>query len=383
MSLYVMPSIGKIESMPNRKLKICLIFGTRPEIIKLSPVIRALQARHVPYFMIHTGQHFSFEMDRVFFKDLELPEPKYQLMRKSSSANLHAEHTGHMMDAIEKILLKENPTDVLVQGDTNSVLAGALAASKIPGVRIGHIEAGLRSYDRQMPEEINRIVADHVSHTLFAPTKDSAAILLREGIEKKKIFVTGNTIVDAVIQNDKLADKKVSYEKWLNSADEPFFLMTIHRQENVDERLRLTAILKGVGRVADHFKTQVVFPIHPRTAGRLKHFGLSLPDRVRAVEPCGFLDFLWLEKRAGLLLSDSGGVQEEGCILCVPCVTLRTSTERPETVEAGANLIAGFNPDEILRCAKSIMSRRRNWRNPFGDGRSAERILKILSGASR
>lgn len=350
---------------------IAVIFGTRPEIIKLSSIIRHLHKRRLPYFMVHTGQHYSFEMDRVFFRDLELPEPQVQLMGKSKGSQ--AEHTGRMMADIERVLLDRRPSAVLVQGDTNSVLSGALAASKLPGIRIGHVEAGLRSNDRTMPEEINRIVTDHLSDWLFAPTRQTASLLRREGVSASKIHVTGNTIVDAVLQNLELAKRKVA-----TLYKDPYFLMTLHRQENVDFKDRLAGILEGVGRTADRFKRAVVFPMHPRTASKIKAFGLKLPGRVRVIEPVGFLEFLRLEGGAELLLSDSGGVQEEGCILGVPCVTLRTSTERPETVSVGANVIAGREPSGILRAAEKMLSSRKRWKNPFGDGRSGERILEVV-----
>lgn len=359
------------------KAKIALILGTRPEIIKLSPVIRRLRDTRAPFFVIHTGQHYSFEMDRVFFKDLALPEPKYQICGRSRATNLHAEHVGRIMDAIERILLKEMPRVVLVQGDTNTVLAGSLAAVKLPGILLGHVEAGLRSYNRDMPEEINRVVSDHVSHYLFAPTKQARAILLGEGITSRNIYVTGNTIVDALRQNLNLAEEKKSW--WCRlTGDRDYFLMTLHRQENVDNKAKLASILGGVAKVAARFRTEVLLPLHPRTAARLKGFHIALPSLIHAIPPAGFLEFLNLETKAKLLLTDSGGVQEEGCILKVPCVTLRTSTERPETVQVGANRVAGFEPAEILRCAEIMLRKNRDWPNPFGDGHAAERILEAL-----
>lgn len=365
--------------MRKRGRAITLVFGTRPEIIKLSPVIRALKQRRVPHFLVHTGQHYSYAMDRIFFKELGLEEPTYQLSEKSKSAALQADHTGRMMEAIEGVLLKEMPSFVVVQGDTNTVLAGSLAAAKIPQIRLAHVEAGLRSHDRRMPEEINRIVSDHVSDVLFAPTPAARLTLLREGVSKEKIHVTGNTIVDAVKQNIRLAEKSVSLSRWLGRSSEEFFLMTLHRQENVDDRERLSSILAGIEKVIQHFGIKVIFPAHPRTVDRLKQFRLRLPEKIERIPPVGFLEFLRLEQEAGLLLSDSGGVQEEACILDVPCVTLRTTTERPETVHVGANLVAGFDPDRILACAKKMFGKKRGWVNPFGDGRAAERIVSLIT----
>lgn len=364
-------------------MRTAIILGTRPEIIKMSPIIRFLQKEKKDCLMIHTGQHYSYEMDRVFFKDLELPEPRYQLSEKAESADHQGEHTGRMMAGIERILLKERPSMVLVEGDTNSVLAGALVTCKIKGIKLGHVEAGLRSYDRAMPEEVNRILADHVSDYLFAPTAASKKILLNEGISKEKIFVTGNTIVDAVKQNLRIAQKKVNLDRWMKGKRAGFFLMTMHRMENVDRRERLALILKGLKRVWEEFKIPTIFPVHPRTLARLKHFSLKLPRGIEPIHPLGFMEFLMLEANARMILTDSGGVQEEACILRVPCVTLRTSTERPETVEVGANRIAGYEPESILRSARKMMDQTRGWKNPFGDGRAGERIVKILEKDER
>jgi len=366
----------------NKKRPIAVVLGTRPEIIKLSALIRLLEKRRSPYFLLHTGQHYSYEMDRLFFKELELPEPKYQLNVHQAPSSGHGHHVGRMLPEMENILLKERPHTVLVQGDTNTVLAGALVASKIHGMKIGHVEAGLRSGDREMPEEINRILTDHISDYLFPPTPDAARTLKAEGIPSRKIFMTGNTIVDAVQQNLALAKRKRGALPYGLSEKKDYFLMTLHRQENVDDPKRLASILKGLEAVSEHFETPILFPAHPRTVKMLKHFGLTLPRRLRIEAPAGFLDFLRLEESARLILSDSGGVQEEACILRVPCVTLRTSTERPETVDAGGNIIAGYHPTEILNAAKRMIGKPRRWKNPFGDGRASERILRIVESKS-
>lgn len=373
-----------MRSKNNRTGPIAVLLGTRPEIIKLSALIRLLETSRRRYVLLHTGQHYSYEMDRLFFKELELPEPKHQLSVHQAPSTGHGHHVGRMLPQLENILLQERPHTLLVQGDTNTVLAGALIASKIGGMKLGHVEAGLRSYDRGMPEEINRIMTDHVSDYLFAPTPGSRKILRQEGIPDKKIFMTGNTIVDAVLQNLRIAKKRAQKLPYGLGEKDDFILLTLHRQENVDDKKRLAAILSGLERVCAHFKMPIIFPAHPRTVKMLRHFGFSLPKGVQAHEPAGFLDFLRLEAAARLILTDSGGVQEEGCILRVPCVTLRTSTERPETVEVGANVIAGYRPENILKCSRSMIGKKRVWKNPFGDGRSSERILRVVeSGHNR
>ena len=317
-------------------------------------------------------------MDRLFFKELELPEPKYQLSVHQAPSAGHGEHVGRMLPELEAILLKERPHTVLVQGDTNTVLAGALIASKVPGMKLGHVEAGLRSYDRQMPEEVNRILTDHVSDYLFPPTRGAERILRAEGISEKKIFMTGNTIVDAVRQNLSIAKKRNVPLPCDLSEERGFFLLTLHRQENVDSRACFSSILHGLGKVSAHFDMPIIFPIHPRTLKMMKKFKLALPKGIQAIEPVGFMDFLRMEASARLILTDSGGVQEEACILRVPCVTLRTSTERPETVSVGANRIVGYRSEKILEGAILMMRKKRSWANPFGDGKASERILRII-----
>lgn len=352
---------------------IAIILGTRPEIIKMSPVIRACEAQNEDYFILHTGQHYSYEMDKSFFEELELPHPSYNIEVGSGT---HAEQTGKIMAGVEKILIEEKPETVLVQGDTNTVLAGALAASKLH-IKVGHIEAGLRSFDRQMPEEINRIVADHISDLLFAPTDAAKGNLIKEGIPEENIFITGNTIVDAVEQNLAITHKKGDILKQLGLTQKGFFLVTAHRAENVDNRERLESILQGLRAIFSEFSLPIIFPMHPRTAKMIKTFGLSLHG-IHAINPLGYLDFLQLEANARLVLTDSGGLQEEACILGVPCVTLRESTERPETLAVGANILAGTNRDDIINYTKRMLDQQVLWQNPFGDGKSGDRIIRLV-----
>jgi UDP-N-acetylglucosamine 2-epimerase (non-hydrolysing) len=352
---------------------IAIILGTRPEIIKMSPIIRECQDRDIPFFILHTGQHYSYEMDKAFFKDLKLPQPKYNLDVGSGS---HAIQTAGIMTGTEKILLQERPDIALVQGDTNTVLGGALAASKLH-IKLGHVEAGLRSFDRQMPEEINRIVSDHISDLLFAPTDISRVNLRNEGISEEKIFLTGNTIVDAVHQNQIIAESSKNILKSLNLIDKEYFLITLHRAENVDEESRINEIFKSLSLIHDFYSMPIIFPIHPRTRKMVEQFNINT-DGVILINPIGFLEFLQLESHAKVVLTDSGGVQEETCILGVPCVTIRENTERPETIEVGSNILAGISSDNIFKCVKKMGSINKNWSNPFGDGYSGRRIIEIL-----
>jgi UDP-N-acetylglucosamine 2-epimerase (non-hydrolysing) len=355
-------------------MRLSIILGTRPEIIKCSPIIRECERRKLDYFILHTGQHYSYNMDKVFFEQLHLPEAKYNL---DVGSGTHGKQTGEMLIGIEKILTKESPDVVLIQGDTNTVLAGAIAASKL-GIKVGHVEAGLRSYDRNMPEEINRVLADHCSNYLFAPTEKSREILLHEGIEESSIFTVGNTVVDAVCQNLEIAQSEKHIFRRLDLTEGEYFLATSHRQENVDDRRKFSGLIDGLKRVQKEFGLPLIYPIHPRAKKHLDDFGLDWSG-LKLIEPLDYLAFLQLESKAKLVLTDSGGLQEETCILGVPCITLRDNTERPETLDVGSNILAGTDPDRILKTSKTILSIKRNWTNPFGDGKTSERIIKILS----
>ncbi|MEK7461339.1 MAG: UDP-N-acetylglucosamine 2-epimerase (non-hydrolyzing), partial [Patescibacteria group bacterium] len=327
---------------------------------------------------IHTGQHYSHEMDQIFFQELKLPKPTYQLKIGSGT---QGKQTGKMLIEIEKILIKLSPDRVLVQGDTNSTLAGGLAAAKL-GIPLGHIEAGLRSYDRTMPEEINRIIVDHLADWLFAPTAGAQDILLHEGIDSDKIFMTGNTAVDAVKANIELAKKKSQILTRLGLAPQQFLLATLHRSANVDEPTKLQEIIHGLEEAAETTQLPVIFPVHPRTRQQIKQLALTLSPAIRLVEPVGYFDCLILEKNARLIFTDSGGIQEEACILGTPCVTLRENTERPETVEVGANFLVGkeLNRNGILTALHQILNYApRAWKNPFGDGTTSTQILKIIT----
>lgn len=350
---------------------IAFVLGTRPEIIKLAPVIRGCERRGIDYVLCHTGQHYSTELDGVFFDQLDLPTPDENLGVGSGS---HGRQTGDMVTEIERFLQAESPEWTVVQGDTNSVLAGAIAASKLD-TRLGHVEAGLRSFDRSMPEEINRIVADHVADHLYAPTERSAEQLSSEGVPDERVYTTGNTVVDAVEQHRPLADRKSTVHDDLDVEPDEYALLTVHRAENTDDPDRFAAILDGVDRAARGIDREVIYPIHPRAQAALDDASLPVPETIRTVEPLDYLDFLALEDRAVLAFTDSGGVQEEVCILGTPCVTVRDNTERPETIAAGANELAGADPAGIERAAREMVSRERDWENPFGDGTAGEQIV--------
>jgi len=353
---------------------ISIVLGTRPEIIKMAPVIRACQQQDMNFSLLHTGQHYSYEMDRIFFDELGLPQPDHYL---DAGSGTHAEQTGKIMTGIEKIYLKTPPDIALVQGDTNTVLAGALAAAKLH-IKVGHVEAGLRSFDRQMPEEINRVVADHVSDYLFAPTDLSKDNLLCEGIDPKKIFVTGNTVVDAMYQNMEIAKKNSTILSTIKVQAGGYFLVTAHRSENVDVKSRFSGILSALTRLHDIYNLPIIFPMHPRTQKMMKEFRLDSRN-ITITQPIGYLDFLELEANARLVLTDSGGLQEESCILKVPCVTLRENTERPETIGVGANVLAGTDADGIIFAVERMVTSGRNWENPYGDGDAGTRIVKLCS----
>lgn len=325
------------------------------------------------YFILHTGQHYSYNMDKVFFEQLNLPEAKFNLDVGSGS---HGQQTGKMLAGIEEVLLKEAPDVVLVQGDTNTVLAGALAAAKL-GIKVGHVEAGLRSYDRNMPEEINRVLADHASDYLFAPTPKSREILLHEGIEENKVFLVGNTVVDALYQNLEIAQSKSHVLNTLDVESGRYILATAHRQENVDDKKKYKEIIRGLQLVQNEFKIPLIYPIHPRARKQLEQFQID-HSGIILVEPLDYISFLQLESKAQFVLTDSGGVQEETCILGIPCVTLRENTERPETLEVGSNLLAGTNPQKILEAVKISSLHKKSWINPFGDGTTSKKIVEIL-----
>lgn len=361
-------------------MKVGIVVGTRPEIIKMAPVIRQCQEREIPYFIIHSNQHYSEEMDSIFFKELHLPQPHYNL---GVGSGLHSNQTGNILIKMEPILVDEKPDVVLVQGDTNTVLAGALAASKL-GIKVGHIEAGLRSYDRTMPEETNRIMTDHISDYLFAVGPNQHKILSKEGIDNDKIFTVGNTVSDSLFQHLEISAQKSTILQDLGVSDKSYFLVTAHRASNVDVSSNLKELLALFDQLHAKYSQTIVWPIHPRTQAKLKEFNIEVPAYLKLLPPIGYLDFIQLQKHARLILTDSGGIQEEACLLGVPCITLRENTERPESIEVGANVLVGRDGDKAVAAADKWLSADEfSWENPFGDGHVAETILDIITGTEK
>ena len=356
--------------------KVAIIVGTRPEIVKMAPLVRACAERGVPYLLLHTGQHYSYEMDGVFFEELGLPQPHANL---SVGSGTQAYQIGAIVSGITPIYERERPDWVLVEGDTNSVLAAGLAAHKL-GLKVGHVEAGLRSYDRTMPEEVNRLLTDQLSDHLYAPTERSRGILRGEGLPEERIFVTGNTVVDELVLQRARAESRGAPARF---GVEPrrYAVATVHRAENTNDESRLRGIVSGLSGAAAATDLEILCAVHPRTTQRMESIGLAWGPRVRALPPLPYLDFLGLHAQAALTLSDSGGLQEEACCLGVPCVTLRDNTERPESVDAGANVLVGADADRIVAGARTMLARARDWANPFGDGRAAHHILDALLAA--
>lgn len=342
-------------------MKFALIFGTRPEIIKMAPLIHEAQKRAFNFFIIHTGQHYSEAMDKIFWENLALPDPKYNL---GVGSGTHAEQVGKMMIGIEKVFMDEHPDYACVYADLNSSIAGALAAAKL-GIPIIQLEAGLRSFDRSMPEEINRLVTDRLASYLFAPTELQKEHLLKDGITEN-VFLVGNLIADVVSANLSQALERSAILQKLGLEEQKYFLATIHRPGAVDNPLNFSKLLTGLQMVADHFNLPVIYPIHPRSRKNLDLFKLKVGKNIHLLEPLDYFDFLTLASKAKLILSDSGGIQEEAAILQVPLVTLRQNTERQETVVLGSNSLAGFEPELIFAKAKEMIRRPRNWQHPYG-----------------
>ena len=349
-------------------MKIASIVGARPNFIKAAPVSREIR-KELNEVLIHTGQHYDYEMDKIFFDELNIPTPDYHLGVGSGS---HSYQTGEMLKRIEEVLIKEEPDIVLVYGDTNSTLAGALVAVKLH-IKVGHVEAGLRSFDRRMPEEINRVLTDHCSDLLFCPTETAVKNLKNEGIAKG-VYLTGDVMVDALQESIKIAEKKSRILDALDLKPEEYYLATVHRAENTDDFDRLKSIVDAFCKIR-----HIVFPCHPRTEKMFKKFNLwdKLQKGVRVIKPVGYLDMLVLEKNARKILTDSGGVQKEAYIFKVPCITIRDTTEWAETVEDGWNILVGADGEMIIMMIEEFNPNGEQ-RNVFGDGKASKNIVDIL-----
>lgn len=350
-------------------MKVLTVVGARPQFIKAAPVSRLIR-EYGEEILVHTGQHYDQSMSDVFFEELHIPLPDYHLHVGSKS---HGAQTGQMLEKIEEVLLKEKPDCVLVYGDTNSTLAGALAASKLH-IPVAHVEAGLRSFNRRMPEEINRVLTDHVSKWLFCPTETAVGHLKTEGITQG-VFLVGDVMLDAVEYNRRLSHEKSTILSDLNLKPKEYILITMHRAENTDDENRLREIIHAINQLP----IPAVFPLHPRTHHKLQAFNLSITNSlVHVIEPVGYLDMLELEVNAKKILTDSGGVQKEAFFARVPCITMRDETEWTETIELGANILVGADSKKILEAVEQFEVHFEQVPAVFGDGKAAEAIVQHL-----
>jgi len=353
-------------------LKYMIVLGIRPDIINLQPIVKELQRRKCDYTVVHTGQHYSYFFDKLFFEQLKFPKPDYHLKIGSGT---QAQQLASTVERFEKVLLKEKPNLVFSFSDANPALSG-IVASKM-GIKVAHLEAGMRSYDWRMPEEKNRRLMDSISDYLFTPTSGTKRNLLEEGIPDHRIFQIGKPIWDVLYQFRRQIDENDIMEKLAIEKGE-YFLVTAHRPENVGVKTPLKNILETLGEIYKRYGKRVIFPIHPRTRQSIKKFNLKVPIGTTLMDPLGFLEFSKLEKNAFCCVTDSGTVQEDSCIFKVPCVTMRISTERAETVEIGSNIVAGLNKKHILQAINIMVNKKRNWNHPYGTPDSAKKTISIL-----
>ncbi len=360
--------------------KLALVVGARPNFMKAAPLVRELKKYpdRFDFKLIHTGQHYDYNLSKLFFEHLKMPEPDIFL---GVGSGTHAVQTGNIMVKLEKILKEFRPDLVMVFGDVNSTLAGAVAAKKIH-IKVAHVEAGLRSFDMSMPEEINRIVTDKVSDFHFVTEKSGVVNLKREGIHDESIFLVGNIMIDSLIHSLEFARNSDILSR-LSLEPKKYIAMTLHRPANVDNENSLRKLMKGIVKIGR--RLPIVFPCHPRTKKKMEEFGLTDEPYKRdllLIEPLGYLDFLKIQSESRLVLTDSGGIQEETTFLKIPCVTMRKNTERPVTVEIGSNIIAGTEPDNIVKTALDIIDGKvkESGIPELWDGRTAERIVEILLG---
>lgn len=350
-------------------MKVLSVVGARPQFIKAAMVSREIRRNHCE-ILLHTGQHYDDNMSQLFFDELSLPQPEYNL---AVGSDTHGRQTGKMLAAIEEVLLRESPDWVLVYGDTNSTLAGALTAVKL-NIPIAHIEAGLRAYNKSIPEEINRVVADYTSSLLFAPTQSAVENLNKEGITKG-VHNTGDVMYDAILKYEKAAEEKSQILRVLNLKPKNFIVATIHRAGTTDNPVRLHLVMETLSQIDE----LIVFPIHPRTRKALA--ALQLPvwkgDHIKLINPVGYLDMLMLVKSARLVITDSGGLQKEAYFMKTPCITCLEEDEWPETTAAGANRLVGTDPKKIVEAAMKPYAPIKD-ADEFGDGHAAEKMSDLL-----
>lgn len=362
------------STLGGSEVKVLTVVGARPQFVKAAPVSAVLRRRH-DEFLVHTGQHYDSEMSQIFFDEMGIPQPDVNLAIGSGP---HGEQTGRMLAALEKVVLDVQPDWVMIYGDTNSTLAAALAAAKLH-VPVAHVEAGMRSFDRRMPEEVNRVVADHLSTLLLCPTRSSARQLSLEGITAGVVF-TGDVMLDAFQQHIELARSRggQSVLDRLDVRRGEYVLATLHRAENTDDPARLRGILEGLSASTCH----VLLTLHPRTRKAMERFGLKASGRVQLEEPVGYLDMLLLESEAAAIVTDSGGVQKEAIFVGRPCITLRDTTEWPETVESGCNVLVGAEAAAITAAVRTFRPNV-DRTDLFGDGHASERVVEALENSPR
>jgi len=372
--------MSNVKTRPQlTRIKIIGVVGARPNFMKIDPVFRALRQKSERFstHLVHTGQHYDERMSKIFFHDLGLHTPDIDL---GVGSGTHAAQTGMIMIQLEKVLMKQEPDLVLVVGDVNSTLAAAITAAKLH-IPVAHVEAGLRAFDRRMPEEINRVLTDALSAYLFTPSQDANENLRREGIPDERIHFVGNVMIDTLHRCQKLAERSFIFER-LGIEERGYALLTLHRPGNVDDPQVLAEIMEALAKIQK--EVPIIFPIHPRTEKQIQRYGfqseIKAMSNLRIAPPLGYLDFLALEGHAKMVLTDSGGIQEETTVLGIPCLTLRETTERPVTVTQGTNQIVGHDKERIVAAAFAILNGEMpQGRIPeFWDGHAAERIARVL-----
>jgi UDP-N-acetylglucosamine 2-epimerase (non-hydrolysing) len=359
--------------MQEKKFLVCNVVGARPNFMKIAPIVHEMKRKSIQQFLVHTGQHYDDKMSDVFFNDLGMPIPDIYM---GIGSGTHAEQTARIMTNFEKVCMTNNFSLIIVGGDVNSSMACALVASKLH-IPVAHVEAGLRSFDKTMPEEINRIVTDHVSDLLFTTEVSANINLKKEGISEDKIYFVGNCMIDTLLKHKEIA---LSIAPWKEFELEPkaYAILTLHRPSNVDDDQNLVHILKIIIQISK--KIKIIFPIHPRTHQQISKLNMIIPLSLILCEPLPYLKFLGLMAKARFMLTDSGGIQEETTILGIPCLTLRTNTERPITIKIGTNRLVGTDSEKIFRCIQEILQGKwKTGKQPdLWDGQASFRIVNII-----